>query len=187
MEENNTIITDNGMPDIGKFKVGQSTHNNEKRFSSRASTSRKTRIEEERPPIVFGGGSRFNLPSNVVKKLHDSDKVVGFVVYSSGNVEQKENYFDAIDRGWKPLDAREFPELSRQYELSPFGKTEEDYFIRRGGQIAMIRDKEIDDSEKDYYDSEKQRQEYMAAMYKQGDLRSPRPFIDERTKHRARF
>ena len=152
----------------------------------RTSSSRKTRTEDTRPPIVFGGGSRFNLPGNIIKKLHDNGKVLGFVVYSSGNVEQKENYFDAIDRGWRPLDSREFPELMRQYELSPFGMKEEDYLIRRGGQIAMIRDKEIDDAEKDYYDSERVRQEYMADMYKQSDSRLPRPFLDERTRQRAR-
>ncbi len=186
MEKNiNTQSSD--MKEIEPFTVSKIAPNNEKRFSSRASTSRKTREEEERAPIVFGGGSRFNLPSKVIKKLHDSDKVIGFVVYSSGNVDQKENYNDAIDRGWRPLDSREYPELSRQYELSPFGVREEDYLIRRGGQIAMIRDKEIDDAEKDYYDSEKQRQEYMAAMYKQQDPRMPKPFLDERTRNRSRY
>lgn len=166
---------------------GQSSHNGEKRFSSRASMSRKTRVEDERPPIVFGGGSRFNLPPGVVKKLRDTDKVVGFVVYSSGNVEQKENYFNATERGWRPLDSREFPELSRQYELSPFGKTEEDYLVRRGGQIAMIRDKDIDDAEKDFYDAEKRRNEYISDMYKQSDPRYARPFLDERTRHGVKF
>ncbi len=191
MEENikgqNVDLPESGIKEIESFKVRQSSHHNEKRFSSRESTSRKSRVENERPPVVFGGGSRFNLPQNVIKKLHDKGKVMGFVVYSSGNVEQKENYHDALDRGWRALDAREFPELLRQYELSPFGVCEEDYLIKRGGQIAMIRDKEIDDAEKDYYDSEKQRQEYMASMYKQSDPRHPKPFIDERTRHRSRF
>jgi len=178
------------VPDITPlppFRERQSNHSNETRLSSRITTSRKTRTENERSPIVFGGGSRFNLPANVIKKLNDSGKVLGFVVYSSGNTEQKENYFDALDRGWKPLDAREYPELIRQYELSPFGTKEEDYLIKRGGQIAMIRDKEIDDAERDYYDSEKQRQEYMASLYKQTDPRHPKPFLDERTNPRSRF
>lgn len=183
MEEN--IKT--GLKEMEPFNAKKSLNDDGKRFSSRESTSRKTREVEERPPIVFGGGSRFNLPANVNRKLQDSGKVLGFVVYSSGNVDQKENYFNALDRGWRPLDAREFPELIRQYELSPFGVREEDYLIRRGGQIAMIRDKEIDDAEKDYYDSEKQRQEYMASMYKTADPRHPKPFIDERTRGRIRF
>lgn len=191
MEENTENIQDipqaSGFKEMPKFRSRSSNVDNETRASSRATSSRKTRTEDERPPIVFGGGSRFNLPPNIIKKLNDSGKVLGFVVYSSGNVEQKENYFDALDRGWKPLDAREFPELVRQYELSPFGTKEEDYLIRRGGQIAMIRDKEIDDAERDYYDSEKQRQEYMASMYKSTDPRQPRPFIDERTNPRVRF
>jgi hypothetical protein len=162
---------------------------NEKRLSRASTSRRESRTSEERPPIVFGGGSRFNLPQNIIKKLQDNGKVLGFVVYSSGNVEQKENYDTAIERGWKPLDSREFPELSRQYELSPFGTREEDYLIKRGGQVAMVRDKEIDDAERDYYDSEKQRQEYMASMYKtsQSDPRLPKPFIDQRTRHSGRL
>lgn len=191
MEENtenmNHISETPDIKEIPTFRSRTSNKSNEQRLSSRMTAPRKTRTEEQRSPIVFGGGSRFNLPSNVIKKLNDSGKVLGFVVYSSGNTDQKENYFDALDRGWKPLDAREFPELIRQYELSPFGTKEEDYLIRRGGQIAMIRDKEIDDAEKDYYDSEKQRQEYMASMYKQSDPRHPKPFIDERTNPRVRF
>lgn len=184
MEENITSNSESGLKEIEPFKVRKP--NEEKRFSSRESTSRKSRVEDERPPIVFGGGSRFNLPPNILKKLHDTGKVLGFVVYSSGNVDQKENYMNAIDRGWKPLDAREYPELIRQYELSPFGIREEDYLIRRGGQIAMIRDKEIDDAEKDYYDADKQRQEYLLDMYRQTDPRLPKPFLDERTRHRWR-
>lgn len=156
--------------------------------SSRASSSRvaRSRISEERPPIVFGGGSRFNLPKNVIKKLKDDGKVPAFVVYSSGNTEQKENYFEAAERGWKPLQANDFPELSRQYEMSPFGKREEDQLIRRGGQIAMVRDEAIDKAEKDYYDAEKQRQEYMTDMYKQSDPRYPKPFMDERRRERVK-
>lgn len=184
MEENQTIVNPYGK-EIQSFKVNNEVPTpTETRSSSRASTSRKPR--EERPPIVFGGGSRFNFPDTVIKKLEKTDKVLGFVVYSSGNLEQKENYFNAIDRGWKPLDSREFPELSRQYELSPFGKSEEDYLIRRGGQIAMIRDKDIDDAERDHYDSEKHRQEYMADMYTQQDSRLPKPFMDERSRRRQR-
>lgn len=176
--EENIETKDSTIKDIDKIPLST----NEKRFSSRASTARKTREEDERAPIVFGGGSRFNLPINVLKKLRDTDKVLGFVVYSSGNTEQKENYYDAIERGWKPLDAREYPELIRQYELSPFGDREEDYLVRKGGQIAMIRDKATNDAEADFYDSEKQRQEYMSSMYKQADPRFPRPFIDERIR-----
>jgi hypothetical protein len=145
----------------------------------------KSRTAEERAPIVFGGGSRFNLPLNVVKKLRENGKEPGFVVYSSGNEEQKENYYNALDRGWKPLQACDYPELSRQYEMSPFAQKEESQLIRRGGQIAMTRDIELHNAEKDHYDSEKQRQQYMADMYKQTDPRYPKPFTDERTRQRT--
>lgn len=187
MEQETLHDPEAAIKEIKPFKMREKIQDQETRVSNRGSTARKTREQDERAPIVFGGGSRFNLSAKIIQKLHDNGKVLGFVVYSSGNVEQKENYFDALDRGWKPLDARDFPELVRQYELSPFGTKEEDYLIRRGGQIAMIRDKDIDDAEKDYYDSEKQRQQYMADMYKQVDSRYPKPFIDERTRNRVRF
>lgn len=154
---------------------------NSRNVESRAFESREA---NERPPIVFGGGSRFNLPSSVVQKLRDNDQEPGFVVYSSGNAEQKENYYNAIDRGWRPLSALEHPELARQYEMSPFGAREEDQLIRRGGQIAMVRDTATHIAEQDYYDSEKQRQEYMADMYKQTDPRYPKPFMDERSRRK---
>lgn len=153
---------------------------------SASERSAKSRTSEERAPIVFGGGSRFNLPASVVKKLRDSGKEPGFVVYSSGNTDQKENYYDALDRGWKPIQACDYPELSRQYEMSPFEQKEESQLIRRGGQIAMIRDSQTHNAEKDYYDSEKQRQQYMADMYKQTDPRYPKPFTDERTRQRIK-
>lgn len=141
------------------------------------------RVAAERPPIVFGAGSRFNLPPSLVKRFKDDGKSVCFVVYSSGNVDQKENYDNAIERGYQPLTASMAPELARQYELSPFGTRDEaDQLIRRGGQIAMIRDTEIHEAEDKYYDSENQRQQYMADMYKQADPRYPRPFMDERKR-----
>lgn len=156
--------------------------------SSRAASSRSagSRTLGERSPIVFGLGSRFNLPPSVVKKLKEAGKIPGFIVYSSGNTEQKENYYGAMDRGWRPLLASEFPELSRQYELSPFSTKEEDQLIRRGGQIAMVRDAEDDQAEKEHYDSENKRQEYMSDMYKQTDPRYPKPFLDERRRERIR-
>lgn len=153
---------------------------------SASSREAKGRISKERPPIVFGAGSRFNLPESVVKKIREDGQEPGFVVYSSGNTEQRENYDNAVERGWKPIQKCDYPELSRQSELSPFGKREEDQLIRRGGQIAMVRDSEIHEAEQDYYDSEKQRQQYMADMYKQSDPRYPKPFMDERTRNRAR-
>lgn len=148
--------------------------------------SAHSRVSDERPPIVFGGGTRFNLPASVVKKLHDSNRVPGFVVYSSSNQDQKENYYDAVDRGYKPLRAEEFPELARQYELSPFDSKEETQLIRRGGQVCMVRDEEIHNAENDYYDEAKRRDQYLADMYKQTDPRYPKPFADERTRHRVR-
>lgn len=155
--------------------------------ASRSTESRafESRVAEERPPIVFGGGTRFNVPPSVMKD--DPDHVYGFVVYSSGNTEQKENYYEAMDRGWKPVPAAEHPSLSRGYEMTPFERREEgDQLIRRGGQILMKRTTETHTAEQDYFDSEKQRQQYMADMYKQNDPRYPKPFMDERKRSRVK-
>lgn len=187
--EENIMEQDSGMKKIEPFSVSRMKHANpdsDQRLP-RSSSARKTRVEDERPPIVFGGGSKFNLQANVVKKVKDSGKVLGFVVYSSGNTDQRENYFDAMERGWVPLDARDFPELKRQYQLSPFANREEDYLIRRGGQIAMMRDKEIDDAENAHYNAERRRQEVLSEMYAQTDPRHPKPFMDERSRERIRI
>ena len=135
---------------------------------SRTTESRafESRVPSQRSPIVFGTASRFNVPAEVMKD--DPDHKYGFVVYSSGNVEQRENFYEAMDRGWKPVPAAEHPSLARNYELSPFGNREEgDQLIRRGGQILMKRPLDIHEAEEEHYDSEKKRQQYMSDMYKQ--------------------
>ena len=67
MQENQTLVNPYGK-EIQSFKVNNEVPTpTETRSSSRASTLRKPR--EERPPIVFGGGSRFNFPDTVLKKL----------------------------------------------------------------------------------------------------------------------
>lgn len=171
--------------------IEESNSSNEKKLSRRNSNvdrsarpnvarSPRTKEEEDFSPIVFGGGSRFNLPISVVKKLEEEGKVAAFVMCSSMNEEQKENYFNAVDRKWKPLDAREHPELRRNYELSPFGDSEQDHLVKKGGQIAMVRDKRIHDAETMHYDSEKQRQEFMASTHRTEDPRTPRVIFDHR-------
>src|ERR1700735_1325234 len=107
MEKDKLLNSEENITKIKPFTMEES----EDKRLSRASNARRTRTEDERPPIVFGSGSRFNLPAKILKKLEDDGKVLGFVVYSSGNVEQKENFYNAVERGWKPLDAREYPEL----------------------------------------------------------------------------
>lgn len=140
----------------------------------RASSSRgaQSRVAESRSPIayaanpVIGVGSRLNLPETVVKKLREDGQEPAFVVYASGNQDQKENYFTAVDKGWRPLRASEYPELARNYEINPFGDRVEDQLIRRGGQIAMVRDKDIHDQEQAVYREQNRAQkEYSQKHY----------------------
>ncbi len=152
--------------------------------SSRATENRSYdgRVTEERPPIVYSNGTRFNLPTDLING--DPDHKYSFIVYSSGNQEQKENYFEAIDRGYQPVRASEHPTLARRYNLSPFDRKEEDDLIKRGGQILMKRPSDVHKAEEDYYNERTHRQNYMADMYKQHDPRLPRPFMDERKRVR---
>jgi len=146
------------------------------------------RVKDERPPIVFGLGSRFNLPPQLVQRFKDDGYVLSWVVYSSGGSDHKENYYEAIDKGYQPLPASAAPELMRQYELTPFGdgKREEasNQLIQKGGQTLMKRPIEIHNAEEDFYDSENQRQQYMSDLYRAGQANPslPRPFLDESQK-----
>jgi hypothetical protein len=126
--------------------------------------SHQSRTASERTPLKFARVSRFNLPESLLKQ--DLDHVYSFVVYSSGNVEQRENYEKAIAAGWKPVLASEHPELVRNYEHSPFEKRElNDTLVKTGGQVLMKRTKEDDEAERAFYDSERIRQEQMAHQY----------------------
>lgn len=160
--------------------------------SSRRSRSTENRNFEsreagERSPIVWNRGSRFNVPESVLKS--DDDHAYSYICYSSGNEEQTENYWDAVDRHYKPVPPAEHPALSRDSGLSPFGNRDRDEgnnFIRKGGQILMKRKKEYHEAENAHYDAENHRQQYMAEMYKQVDPRSPKPFMDDRSTPRIR-
>lgn len=152
---------------------------------SRESRSATSRTVSQRPPMTFGQ-SKFNLPLSVVQKARDNGQEMGFVVYSRGNEEQRENYDEAVFRGWRPLRTSDYPELAPPEALSPFGKRQEETenLIRRGGQVAMVRDTETHQAEQEYYDAEKERQRHLAEMYKTDDLGRPRVLIDQRSRNR---
>lgn len=154
------------------------------RRASRSTDSRsyEARVTEERPPVSYGDGSKFNLPKEVVQKYKENGYSLSFIMYMCGKEEDKENYFDAIDRGYHPVMASELPQLARRYEISPFSQKEEDSLVRRGGQVLMKRSIEQDRAEKEYYSEKNARQNYMAEMYKQSDPSKPRVMFDERKR-----
>lgn len=158
------------------------TPTNVRRSRSTENRNFESRSASERPPIVFNRGSRFNVPESVLKS--DDDHAYSYIVYSSGNIEQKENYNDAIDRFYQPVLASDHPDLARNYEMNPFGDRGEEQLIKRGGQVLMKRKKEIHEAENAHYDAENYRQQYMAEMYKQADPRYPKPFKDDRSTPR---
>lgn len=141
----------------------------------------------ERAPLVYGTGSRFNFPAEAIQRFHDQGYELNYVVISSGNTDQKENYFNAMDRGHIPLLASEDPSLARNYNMNPFGSRDDaDQFIKKGGQIATKRKIEDAKVERDYYDGENKRDQYMTDMHKMSmnNPGAPRPFLDERKRER---
>lgn len=140
----------------------------------------ESREAEERPQAFFGGNSRFNVAKEILDA--DPEHAYGFVVYSSGNYEQKENYYDAINRGYSPVPTSEHPKLARRHVATPFRESREDQLYTTGGQILVKRDKKIDIAEKEYFTGNQQRQEYISEMYRQPDPRFARPYIDQRTR-----
>lgn len=138
------------------------------------------RVTQARKPLLYSQGSRFNIPKEVIDA--DPDHYYSFIVYSSMNEENRENFYDAIDRGYEAVKGSEHPILARRYDLSPFDKKVEDDVIKRGGQILMKRPMEIHEEEMKIYNEHNHRQEYMAEMHRSRDPRQPRPFMDERKK-----
>lgn len=152
----------------------------------RSTTNREfsTRSVAERAPVAYGGISRFNLPPSVINKFKDEGYELNFVVHSSGGLDQKENFFDAIRRRHQPVPVSECPEIARQYSMSPFGAREADELYLVGGQTLMKRKIEDAEDERNYYDSEKARQEFMVNEFRQGEAQDTRVFADKRTRLR---
>ena len=161
-----------------------------RRSRSTDSRSFDSRAANERAPLNYGTLSRFNVPEKTRKKYKDMGYDLCWIMYSSGNLEQKENYFKALERGYSPVLASDDPELCRNYSMSPFGEKSDsniDSFIPRGGQILMKIKEEERESELELYDSENRRNNYMTNMHKiaANNPGAPRPFIDERRRERV--
>jgi hypothetical protein len=116
--------------------------------------TRRERIREAvRDKIAYFNKSQFNLNPALLEKLKDQGKEVSYVVYSSMGQDMRENYSKALNDQWRPLKAQDYPELGSANELSPFpSRHEEESLVRVGGQIAMMRDKEIGDAERAIYE-----------------------------------
>ena len=152
------------------------------RRSNRAmeSRAREGRIASAKAPVSYMMGSRFNLPEQLVENLRKSGYEPGWIAYSRAKVEDKENYFDAVDREYQPIMASEAPELSRKYDLNPFGSREEDTLIRRGGQILMKRPIEAHLAEQQHYNEIHMRQQQQSDLFRQSPNGLTK-FLDERT------
>ena len=152
------------------------------RRSSRNMQSRayEGRVVSAKAPVSYMMGSRFNLPEQLVENLRKSGYEPGWIAYSRAKTEDKENYFDAIDREYQPILASEAPELARRYELNPFGNREEDSLIRRGGQILMKRPIEAHQAEQKHYNEIHLRQQQHSDLFRQGPDGLTK-FLDERT------
>lgn len=127
-----------------------------------------TRKAEERAPLVYGSGSQFNVPEEIIKS--DLDHKYCFVVRESMGEEQRENYYRSTRRGFFPVLASEHPSLSRNYDEGPFKKVSElDKYICCGGQILMKRRKEDHDAEEEMYNIQNMRERNIAETFKVGN------------------
>lgn len=120
------------------------------------------RVKKERPAITISLGSRFNLPKEI---LDDPDYVYGWVAYSCSGEELQQGVEEAFDSYWLPVPKDEYPTLSRRYISDVFGRKEEDQLIRKGGQILMKREREIDDEFNKAYNERNERDQEMKNNY----------------------
>lgn len=164
-----------------------SEHKTTRRSRSTDNREFESRAANQRTPIVYGTRSRFNFPEETIKRFKDMGYELNYVVISSGNQEQKENYYDALERGHEPLLASEDPSLARNYGMDPFGSRDDaDQFIRKGGQVATKIKIETAQAERDHYNDENKRTHYMTEMHKlaANNPGAPKPFLDERRRER---
>lgn len=121
---------------------------------------------EQRKPISFSLGSRFNIQEHVKEEGYS----YAYIPYNVGGEEKRDLYFEAIDRrGFEPVKASSHPDLARRYDLSPFKRREEDEFIHQGGQILMRRLEEYKKAEDEFYDERNSRNNHMVEMRKMGN------------------
>ncbi len=125
----------------------------------RAQTSR---VKKERPAITISLGSRFNLPKEI---LDDPDYVYGWVAYSCNGEELPEAVEEALDSYWLPVPKEEYPSLARRYIGDIFGRKEEEQLIKKGGQVLMKRERDIDDEFAKAYNERNLRDEEMKNNY----------------------
>lgn len=132
-------VRDEDAPDAAPLRFNRAAHN-------RANTRR---MNNERPPLDFSIGSRFNIPKEITEA--DPDNIYGFIPYMAGGEQLQDIVDDAVERGWWPVLKSEHPILARRYLSDVFGKTEQCDYIKKGGQIAMKRSRIDHDHEMDQY------------------------------------
>ena len=145
------------------------------------------RAASERPPIVFGNQSRFNLPESV---LADKRYEFGWTPYMLRNEEMHQKFDDSMAKGWECVEASEYPQLRRTYKYDPFRKRTdgEEESIKVGGQICVKRKIEIKEAEDKHFNEENFHRQQMVDVHKMDSPGGTRVFSHSRTRSsRAEF
>jgi hypothetical protein len=125
------------------------------------------RTAGERPPIVFGNNSRFNLDESVRVKARNEGKEVAFVPYSIRGQESYETCDNACEKGWEYTEASKYSSLKRNYNQDPFRRREStDEFVKVGGQILMERSLELKEAEDRYFNEENFHRQTLVEQHK---------------------
>ncbi len=146
----------------------------------------QSREARERPPIVYGHTSKFNLPPHINARAKDSGKILGWVAAWGGNEALEENYEDSLSRGWEMADEASYPELCRHYEKSPYGQRERTPGIRKGGEILMEMDLAVHEGWNNFYDSENEYNKLVLEMSREKTKNSSDTIIYENENRNSR-
>lgn len=150
-----------------------------RRSRSKDSRDYDNRASKERPPIVFGHISKYNLDESI---LADTRYKFAFNAYMVRGEEIPQNFYTSQRNGWEPVEASEYPQARRIYKHDPFRKREsEDELIRVDGQILMRRDVETCEKEAQFFDEENYHKDNIVNMHK-GDYGGTRVFSHSRTR-----
>lgn len=154
-----------------------------RRARSLEGRSFQSRSASERPALNYASLSKFNVPKEVLDA--DPDHYYSYINARTPTGENlKQNFYDAVDRGYKAVPPSAHPSLARNYHVNPFGdRGEESQFIERGCAILMKRPIDLHKQENARYDSEHQRDHEMAELYRSGAS----ILQDHRTRSRATY
>ena len=135
-----------------------------RRSRSLDSRDSDNRASQERPPIVFGNISRYNLDPSI---LADKRYRFSWVPYMVNNEEIHQYYDNAVRRGWEAVEATDYSQARRVFKKDPLrNRADEEEYMKVGGQICMRRKEEICKDEDKYFSEENAHRDKLVDLHK---------------------